>query len=286
MNKFEHLICPVCHSCLSSKQTFTEPQSLVCSNLHSFDVSRKGYVNLLLTQDKNSKDPGDNKEMAKARKRFLDKGYYEPLAKGLCTLFSQKLSSMDNKSVLLDAGCGDGYYTDSIKRFISEKSLSFSVYGMDISKEAIRLASGRNKDIGFLVASLFRIPFESNSADFILNAFAPSSDSEFCRIMKDEGLLVTVIPGKNHLNGLKSVLYENPYENDEKEPELLSFKCEDQVRINDTIRIGSQEDIADLLTMTPYYWKTSKEGVERLKKLASLETQIEFIINIHSKLLV
>ena len=277
MNEFKHLICPVCHNKL-----FGENQSLLCSNRHSFDVAGKGYVNLLLPQDKNSKDPGDNKEMAKARKRFLDRGYYEPLAKGLCNLFLQKLSSGNEEKVLFDAGCGDGYYTDSIKKSILEKSLNLSVYGMDISKEAIRLASGRNKDIGFLVASLFKVPFESNSTDFVLNAFAPSSDSEFSRIMKKNGLLITVIPGKNHLNGLKSVLYDKPYLNDEKEPELPSFKCEDQVRINDTISIHTREDIADLLTMTPYYWKTPKEGIERLQKLTSLETQIEFIIGIHT----
>lgn len=278
MNKFEHLVCPVCSSLLTS-----ESMSLVCSHGHSFDVAGKGYINLLLAQDKNSKDPGDNKDMAKARKRFLDKGYYEPLSKCLCKLISHRLSLSDNDSLLLDAGCGDGYYTDGIIRNTSEGFSNFSVYGMDISKEAIRLAAGRNKNISFFVASLFKIPFKSNSADFILNAFAPASDSEFSRILKEGGLLITVIPGKNHLYGLKSVLYDRPYENDERGSDLPTFKCIEQIRVNDTIKLICQEEIADLLTMTPYFWKTSKQGVERLNKLTGLETPIEFIINIHSK---
>lgn len=278
MNNFEHLICPVCQKPLVQTQ-----QSLVCLSGHSFDMAGKGYVNLLLSQNKNSKDPGDNKDMAKARKRFLDKGYYAPLAQGLSNVFAQKLSLKKSCHILLDAGCGDGYYTNYLQSSFAENALNCSVYGMDISKEAIRLASVRNKEIHFLVASLFKLPFASNQADFILNAFAPASDAEFNRVLKKDGLLITVIPGKNHLFELKSVLYDKPYENDEKEPDLPSFKSKEQVRIKATINVGSHEDLSDLLTMTPYYWRTPKEGIERFNKLESLETAIEFIIGIHEK---
>ncbi|MGI6123936.1 MAG: putative RNA methyltransferase [Acetivibrionales bacterium] len=298
MSKFKHLICPICQNPLlnmqlpskqiSCEHTFTEhqiakPKSILCSKRHTFDLAGKGYVNLLMIQDKNSKSPGDNKDMTKARKRFLDKGYYEPLALGLCNLFSQKLTSSDVEKVLFDAGCGDGYYTDIIKRYTSKKSLNLHVYGMDISKEAIRLASGRNKDIGFIVASLFKIPIESSCVDVILNAFAPSNDSEFSRVLKKDGVLLTVIPGKRHLFQLKSVLYEKPYENDEKEPEFPSFRLEEQVRIKGFIELNSREDIADLLTMTPYYWRTPREGIERLNSLDKLGTEIEFVIGVRKK---
>jgi 23S rRNA (guanine745-N1)-methyltransferase len=144
------------------------------------------------------------------------------------------------------------------------------------------LAAGRNKEISFLVASLFKIPFQDHQADFLLNAFAPASDLEFERVLKKDGLLVTVIPGREHLIELKSVLYDRPYENDEKEPELPSFKLEDQVRIKASIVINNHNDISDLVTMTPYYWRTPKEGLERLNKLDSLTITTEFIIGIHS----
>ena len=93
---------------------------------------------------------------------------------------------------------------------------------MDISKEAIRLASGRNKDIGFIVASLFKIPIESSCVDVILNAFAPSNDSEFSRVLKRWSSFDCNTRQKASFQ-LKSVLYEKPYENDEKEPEFPSF---------------------------------------------------------------
>ena len=278
MKNIEHLICPVCHKPLLKKE-----KSLACKNSHSFDIAGKGYVNLLLSKDKNSKDPGDNKDMAKARKRFLDKGYYKLLADGLCDLFSQKIKSREDNPVLLDAGCGDGYYTDCIGKSLQKTLINCSIYGIDISKEAIRLAAGRNKEISFVVASIFKIPLMTGKTDYILNAFAPSNDSEFSRVLKKDGLLVTVIPGKRHLYELKSVLYEKPYENDEKEPALPSFKLEERIRINGFIELDSREDIADLLTMTPYYWRTPREGIERLNTLDKLYTEIDFIIGIHKK---
>jgi 23S rRNA (guanine745-N1)-methyltransferase len=278
MNDFEHMICPVCRKPLSRIN-----QSLACASGHSFDIAGKGYVNLLLSQDKSSRDPGDNKDMVRARKRFLDKGYYEPLAKGLSQIFTQLPNKNKENCMILDAGCGDGYYTDHLYGSLKQNFSSSNIYGMDISKEAIRLAAGRNKDICFLVASLFKLPFADNTADFILNAFAPSSDEEFNRVLKKDGCLITVIPGKDHLFELKSVLYENPYKNDEKEPDLPSFKEAEQVRIKSAIKIGSNADLKDLLTMTPYNWRTPRAGIERLSKLESLETDIEFIIGIHEK---
>lgn len=282
MSNFEHMICPVCKEPLSKTK-----QSLVCLLGHSFDIAGRGYVNLLLSQNKNSKEPGDNKDMARARKRFLDKGYYEPLANGLSLLFVQKLKQkkqINSNFMIIDAGCGDGYYTNHLQCTFSEKSFNCSLYGMDISKEAVRLAAGRNKDIRFLVASLFKLPFADRAADFILNAFAPASDAEFERVLENDGQLITVIPGSDHLFELKSILYENPYKNDEKEPDLPSFKSVEQVHIKAKVKIESSEDLADLLTMTPYYWRTSKEGIERLKRYQGLETTIEFIIGVHEKL--
>ncbi len=279
MTDFKHLSCPVCHNPLIRHE-----RALSCAQGHSFDIASKGYVHLLLSQDKHSKDPGDNKEMAQARKHFLDKGYYEPLAQALCHEIKQILSEgTQESSLVVDAGCGDGYYTHALHRSLTESRLDVQLYGMDISKEAIRLAAGRSKDIGFIVASLFKLPFLSQSTDILINTFAPACDSEFARILKKRGHLVTVIPGKHHLFELKSVLYEKPYENDEKEPDLPSFSKEKQVRVQHMIDIPSQEDLNDLVLMTPYYWKTPKEGLERLSRLSGLRTTIDFIISIHSR---
>ncbi|MCX7772565.1 MAG: methyltransferase domain-containing protein [Clostridia bacterium] len=278
MKNIKHLLCPVCQQALVLKEN-----TLACPSGHTFDLAAKGYVNLLMSQDKNSKDPGDNKEMVQARKRFLDKGYYAPLATALKEILLRRVPALGRELVLLDAGCGDGYYTSQLRDMFNESRTKNTVYGMDISKEAIRLASGRNKGIQFVVASLFKIPIASQSMDFVLNAFAPSSNSEFKRVLRKDGHLITVIPGKKHLFELKSVLYDNPYENDEKEPELISFIKEDQTLVANTITLDNPQDIGDLLAMTPYYWRTPKDGLERLGKLQSLTITTEFIITVYSR---
>lgn len=279
MTDFQCLSCPVCH-----KPLIRQERVLCCAQGHSFDIAAKGYVHLLLSQDMHSKDPGDSKEMVQARKRFLDKGYYAPLAQGLCTQFEKLLpQGMSESPLLVDAGCGDGYYTHTLHKFLTARRSDIRFLGLDISKEAIRLAAGRNKEIGFIVASLFKIPLQSESAHILNNAFAPACDSEFARVLKPKGYLITVIPGRDHLFELKKVLYDNPYLNDEKEPELPSFTRENQVRVKQVIDINSAEDLKDLVLMTPYYWKTPKEGLERLSRLSSLNTGIEFVISIYSR---
>ena len=65
--------CPLCHQPLTlSVKTFK------CENNHQFDMAKEGYVNLMPAHHKRSKDPGDNKEMMQARRRFLEGKYYDP----------------------------------------------------------------------------------------------------------------------------------------------------------------------------------------------------------------
>jgi 23S rRNA (guanine745-N1)-methyltransferase len=133
------LACPVCGLSLAQGE-----KSLSCTNGHSFDLSAKGYVNLLLSRDKHSHDPGDNKEMVASRRRFLDKGFYLPLAAGLAKTVSEIAQAKHpngDPCAILDAGCGEGYYTGHIHKTLSESGLSFKLSGMDISKEAVRAAA-------------------------------------------------------------------------------------------------------------------------------------------------
>ena len=69
-------VCPICKKRLRKLDNVWH-----CQNGHSFDIARKGYVNLLTTKGRNPKNAGDNAEMVKARTDFLDRDYYLPLAK-------------------------------------------------------------------------------------------------------------------------------------------------------------------------------------------------------------
>ena len=63
-----------------------------------------------------------------------------------------------------------------------------------------------------------------------------------------------------------------------KHDEAEDFELIKEYKVKDTITINSSEDIMALFMMTPYYYRSPKAGVERLKSLESLKTDIEFKI--------
>lgn len=168
MMKNTLLQCPVCSKALKKgeKQYF-------CSDRHSFDIARKGYVNLLLPRHTGAGDPGDSKEMLQSRRAFLDKGYYEGFSDQLNSIVTCVLPMKEEtgESVnILDAGCGEGYYTWRLKNSLAalDSHRRPHIYGIDVSKHAIHYASGRDKSIRFAVASNYHIPILKGTLDCIL----------------------------------------------------------------------------------------------------------------------
>jgi len=261
------IICPVCQNRLEVHNT-----ALKCALEHSFDLSAKGYINLLTDKYKNSLLPGDNKEMVLARRRFLQSGAFSPLQNGLADAIKNLSDTLVN---VIDAGCGEGTYASFISEQLPE---NVSMYGFDISKDAIIHAAKKSRHVSWIVASLFHLPVQTHSIDCILNVFAPASNEEFDRVLAKDGKLITAIPGKKHLWELKKVLYDEPYENDETFPPLPSFTLVSKMKISGQIHINNQADLHDLLAMTPYFWRTPKNGIEKAKLLNELDSPIEFII--------
>ena len=261
--------CPVC-----KKELFIEGRTYKCENRHSFDISKEGYVNLLLS-GKSTDTSGDDKEMVSARTHFLDSGYYEPLRKKVSGLIQSLCSE---SSVLLDAGCGEGYYTSAYAE-ISEAS-----YGIDISKAAVKHASNRCKKARFALGSVYHLPILDQSCDVIVNCFSPNAPEEFRRVLKKGGHLLYVVPGARHLWELKSILYDNPYENAEKTEDYDGFELSRIVSAVGNFTLGTNRDILSLFHMTPYTWNTPKECAERLVGLESLDMTYDFKIHVYKKL--
>lgn len=245
-----------------------------CDNNHCFDCAKSGYVNLLVDNQKNSKIPGDNKLMVDARNGFLNKGYYSPLLNALSSIVFHYASKAN--STILDVGCGEGYYTAGLLNYLEAQGKSAQIFGIDISKLAIEKAAKRCQSLSLAVASAFHLPVKSGSCDILLNLFAPYCSAEFLRVLKDSGFLIMVIPSENHLWELKEAVYSSPYKNAPKEYELEGFTLINNTTVKDKIQIDNNADLQALFTMTPYYYKTSKEDFERLKQVKKLEISIEF----------
>ena len=259
------LICPVCGLPL-----IRETRTLRCEKNHSFDVAKEGYVNLLRS-GRNGDLIGDDKISARCRRDFLNKGYYAPLRDALVALFS------DCEGTLLDICCGEGYYTSALG-----ENGALSVYGFDISREMVRLAAKRGKGTYF-VANMASIPVADDSFDYAIHLFAPFQEAAFARILRPGGRLITVIPGKKHLWGLKQALYNTPYENDEQLPQTTELKLVNAFKVADQITLRSQEDIQAVFRMTPYYFHTSPQDKEKLLPLTELETPVEFVLAEYEK---
>ncbi len=269
------LICPVCQGTLSN-----DDKRFYCSNNHSFDISRSGYVNLLRADERHSREPGDSPEMIRARNRFLGQGHYAALAQYLAKVTGDIQASTEAPFTLLDAGCGEGYFLSMIYKALGMGRIR--CFGIDISRDAISIASKRHRHATYAVAGIFNMPVASSSVDCLLNIFAPSPATEFHRVLADNGTLVHVYPGDRHLLGLREKLFSTvtPLRKDDRLSE--SFDLQSTGELEYSITVPGNENIADLVNMTPYAWKTGREKIASfIAGTGTLETTVHFIISIY-----
>ncbi|MGH2411332.1 MAG: putative RNA methyltransferase [Chloroflexota bacterium] len=211
------LRCPYCGGML-----VLEDRTLICPTGHNFDLAREGYVNL-----SQSRQTGDRKDMLRARRRFLDAGYYQPLSDLINRLVAEHCQ--DDPCTVLDAGCGEGYYLGRLSQHLAGQPASLPsstgnprpqsgarprmaaspirALGLDAAKEAARMAASRYRAAAFLVADLTEcLPLADEQVNALLNVFAPRHAKEFARVLRPDGLLLSVIPEPNHLGELRRLL--------------------------------------------------------------------------------
>ena len=262
------LRCPVCRQPLEPHS-----QGARCESGHSFDRARQGYLNLLPVQKKRSANPGDNPEMVQARNRFLDTGLYQAPVKSLEQAARDYLHPSE-KIVLVDAGCGEGYYTQKLAGAFPLADVT----GFDISKSAVQACCRRTKTIQWLVASVADIPLSDNSADLILSVFSRIDWAEFGRILKPGGRVLVLGPGPDHLLELRQQIYTDvrPYQEDKLLSQLPDdFTLLTQDKVTDTMQLDSAQIIQDLLAMTPHYWHIKPAQREALQQLQQLTCRID-----------
>lgn len=262
-----YILCPLCGQILT-----TEEHRMLCPRGHSFDIARQGYVNLLPVNHKHSLHPGDTKEQVAARRSFLDGGYYAPIAQAVREAAREFCPQAQN---ILDVGCGEGYYSAQVATGFPGAEL----YGLDISKDAVRLASGRYKGGHWLCGTAAKLPFDGGF-DLVLSLFALTIPQEFLRVMQADGIFIQVLAAENHLLGLKEVIYpELLLKEKDSVPDLPGFRRLDSRSLRFSFTVEGQQ-IENLLSMTPHFWRISKDGAQRLQQLTRLEDTASVSINI------
>jgi 23S rRNA (guanine745-N1)-methyltransferase len=228
--------------------------------------------------------------MVRARRGFLDRGYYRPLSDAINECVHDHLMGRVSSSserfplCVAEVGCGEGYYIGRLKRYLDGPlgHRGMCYFGMDISKEAVRLAAKRYTDIRFIVASVRReLLFSSHSIQVLLNIFAPRNGAEFDRIVARDGVLLVAIPGPDHLLNLRSGLGLLGIEA-HKEQRVVeqfggTFQLADRRAIAYEMRLTGEE-LLDLIQMTPNYWHASRETLEAIKATRRVQTEASFAI--------
>jgi 23S rRNA (guanine745-N1)-methyltransferase len=269
MIKTPEFNCPICFTKLQKTGN-----SLVCDNKHMFDYAKEGYVNLLPVQLKNSLQPGDDKNMVLARREFLLLGHYDFLRQALVkTLLSLTKKTLPHNNII-DLGCGEGYYTD----FIQSQTPETNVYGVDISKSAVKYAAKRNKQVHYCVATNSHVPFADDFSDLIVNVFAPLIGKECQRILSPQGKILSVSPGPKHLIELKQVIYDTPELHDAATPPE-GFELADIQQITQQVTLANPKDVENLLTMTPFGWKISEQNKQKLLSKLPFQLTLSFSLN-------
>ena len=269
--------CPVCHQALTR-----HPTAYRCPENHTYDIAKSGYVNLVLANQKRTKNPGYNKEMIQSRRHFFAKGYYDSIAPQLIQALQAAIPQLfQRKSChILDVGCADGYLSHQIHQQWPSPS---RMWGIDLSKVGVQYAAQRYASINFAVANIYRLPILPSSVDLIIQILAPTHEAEYARILKKDGYLVTVTPNTDHLWALKSHIYETPRKHQPKIPDFTHFTLLDKATIHGSISLDNPEDIQSIFRMTPYYWRASEAVRERVGSLERLETAIDLVVSVYKK---
>ena len=255
------LACSVCDSELRRGGGM-----LACSAGHSFDVAREGYVNLLPSQHRVRGIDGDVASQLRARRSFLESGYYRPLCEMLTTQVEEILQNRDPASsdstpgaCVLEVGCGEGYYIGSIAAQLrGAAGLKTTCVGVDLSKSATRLAAKRYEDVTFLVSNVHRrIYLQNRSVSVLLDIFAPRNPAEFARVLEPDGYALIVIPSKSHLGSLRARLNLLDIQ-ENKEGQVLEqlrdgFRLVDRCEISYSMELPP-DAINDLVNMGPNFW--------------------------------
>ena len=271
---FTGLSCP-----LDNQPLFRKEHCWTCANGHSYDIARQGYTHLLPVQHKRSRDPGDSKAMVQARKRFLNGGYYQAIADAIVHATLTDPPS-DQPLACLDAGCGEGYYLRQLaEQTPAEQPLE--LMGLDVSKWAVLAAAKQDKNTTWVVGTNAHLPVQNASLDRVLCMFGFPVYAEFSRVLKVGGRLIQVDPGADHLRELRAVLYSEVKDSRQSEHRVPDgFEAVNEERVREVVSIEGQENIQDVLSMTPHGYRAPKDGLERVAQLERIEVTVDVVVRV------
>lgn len=264
------LRCPLCHESVE----VIELKSIVCTNNHTFDFAKQGYVNLLQKPVNTQYDDA----LFEARQKIIcDAELYGPIHQKIAALINNELTK---DALLFDAGSGEGSHLEKILDEVNDKKLTG--IGLDISKEGVMMAAKNYETPIWVVGDLANPPLADESCKFILNFLSPANYSEFKRILTEDGIIIKVIPGSGYLKELRNELFSNTDESEYENNDTLELMKRNvnilgEERITYTKNLDGQS-LKHLISMTPLGWHADAEQIEAFTNAEDKEITIDMHI--------
>ena len=259
--------CPICQENLALVES-----SLKCSNRHSFDLAKFGYVNLA-PQIKQSANY--DKENFQNRQEILEAGFYQTILETISDL----LASLETAKTILDIGCGEGFYSRKLQQTHSDKTF----YAFDISKDSVQIAakSESNWAVNWFVGDLARLPIKDASMDILLDIFSPANYGEFRRVLSRDGILIKVIPTENHLKEIRQMvqdqLTKKDYSNQDIKEHFQEYFSIQSSQISSLTKPITAEQRQALLSMTPLLFHVDQTKID-WSQLTEITIEAEILV--------
>ena len=244
--------CPICQENLTLVES-----SLKCCNRHSFDLAKFGYVNLA-PQIKQSANY--DKENFQNRQQILESGFYQAILEDISDL----LATNPSAKTVLDIGCGEGFYSRKLQESHPDKTF----YAFDISKDSVQIAakSEPNWAVNWFVGDLSRLPLQDASMDILLDIFSPANYGEFRRVLSKDGILIKVIPTKNHLKEIRQKVQDQLTNKDYSNQDIKNhFQEHFTILSSQTASLTkpiTAEQLQALLSMTPLLFHIDQTKID------------------------
>lgn len=280
MKQYEAMFqCPICFTSMK----IVDLKSIVCTKNHTFDLARQGHANLLIKQIKTNYD----KRLFQARRKVIkESGCYDSLHKEIVHLIEKHIPNKKGLT-LIDMGTGEGTHLAQIKKSLLSKDRKVSGVGIDISKDGILEAAKAYNDLNWFVADIANTPFKEATFFSLLNILSPSNYGEFNRLIKDDGIIIKVIPGNEYFIQLRNFFHKQTEEQNYSNQKVLNhfkdhFSLINKVSIHET-RSVDPSYMESFVHMSPLTWQASEKEIQRFLKTNEANITIDLEILVGSK---
>jgi len=259
--------CPVCQENLTLVES-----SLKCTNHHSFDLAKFGYVNLA-PQIKQSANY--DKENFQNRQQILEAGFYQAILDAISDLIARSKIA----KTILDIGCGEGYYSRKLQEVHPDKTF----YAFDISKDSVQIAakSEPNWAVNWFVGDLTQLPIKDASMNILLDIFSPANYGEFRRVLSKDGILIKVIPTENHLKEIRQMVQDHltkkDYSNQDIKEHFQKHFSTQSSQIASLTKSITTEQRQALLSMPPLLFHVNQSKID-WSQLTEITIEAEILV--------